>query len=71
MLSDTRLLLVTEFQQHKKLSPARDEVVLHTRKGELNQTFEAVTLLLHLTKKHIPHSNCCCLLFFSLKAQVG
>lgn len=37
---------VSEFQQHKKLSPTRDEDILHTRKGKFSQIFEMVMLLI-------------------------
>lgn len=40
--SNITLFSVSEFQQHKKLSPTRDEVILHTRKGKLINTSKNV-----------------------------
>ncbi len=45
------LLSVSEFQQHKKLSPTRNEVVLHTRKGKLHQTSEMTMLASYIKLK--------------------
>lgn len=36
-LADTQKRSLAEFQQHKKLSPTRDEVILHTRKGKFSR----------------------------------